>query len=141
MGPTWVIEGYLARSPRPGYRPGAEAAVPRDAVEAWVERVRQFGIASIICLLATDQLPLYEPALPGGLLRYYREAGFQVAHVPTPDALMRPYTEEQLEAAWHAFRQLPKPVLVHCSAGYDRTGWVVEHILTRLNGGPPGAGG
>ena len=135
MEPTWVLEGRLARSPRPGYRPGAEAAVPRDVVDAWLERLRGLGIASIICLLAEDQLPLYEPGLPGGLLGYYRQAGFHVAHVPAPDAQAQPYTEAQLEAAWRAFLTLPKPVLVHCSAGYDRTGRVVDHILTRLNGG------
>lgn len=137
MEPTWVLEGRLARSPRPGYRPGAEAAVPRDVVDEWLAGLRRLGIASILCLLADDQLPLYEPALPGGLLRYYRRAGFHVAHLPAPDAQAQPYTAEQLEAAWRAYQELPKPVLVHCSAGYDRTGRVVDHILARLNGGAP----
>jgi Tyrosine phosphatase family len=130
--PRWVREGELALSARPGYAPGAEFSVPRAAIDAWIEETRAFGIASIICLLAGDQLPLYERALPDGLLRHYAACGFTVAHVPTPDGLQHPFTPGQLEEAWQAYRRLPKPVLVHCSAGYDRTGRIVEHLLRRM---------
>lgn len=130
--PYWVIKGQLAIASRPGYRPGTETLVPRHAVESWADEARALGIVSIICLLDGDQLPLYDHALEGGLLGFYRDAGFHVAHVPTPDGLARPYTEEQLEDIWNAFTALPKPVLVHCSAGMDRTGHAVRHILHRL---------
>ena len=128
----WVREGELALSPRPGYAPGAEFSVPRHKVDAWLDEVDAFGIASIICLLDRDQLPLYDRALPGGLLRYYADAGLRVAHIPTPDGQQHPFTAAELEAAWEAYRRLPKPVLIHCSAGYDRTGRVIDHILRRL---------
>lgn len=128
----WVREGQLARSPRPGYVPGMEGAVTREAVERWAAHVRALGVASIICLLDRDQLPLYDRAMPDGLLRFYAEAGFAVAHIPTPDGLVRPFTAEQLERAWESFVRLPKPVLVHCSAGVDRTGRIVAHIQRRL---------
>jgi hypothetical protein len=128
----WVIEGLLATSPRPGYQPGWESNVPREHVEIWVEEKRQFGVASILCLISRDQLPLYERSLPNGLLHFYREVGFEVAHLPTNDGLTEPYTPDQYELAWEYFTRLPKPVLVHCSAGYDRTGRVVNHILQRL---------
>ena len=137
--PKWIRAGELAISTRPGYRPGAEFSVARDAVDDWVVDVQDAGIASIICLLAGDQLPLYDRALPGGLLGHYREAGFEVAHIPTADGQPEPFTPAQLEAAWDAFRRLPKPVLVHCSAGFDRTGRVVRHILDRLGSAEPGA--
>ena len=132
--PTWIVDGELAISPRPGYQPGAEYRVPRPVIDAWVNDMREAGIASIICLLADDQLPLYERSLPDGLLSYYAILGFEVAHVPTPDGLREPFTPEQLEAAWEAYQRLPKPVLVHCSAGFDRTGRVVRHIEGRLDG-------
>ncbi len=129
--PQWVRDGELAISPRPGYGPGAEFSVRREAVDAWVTETQEAGIASIICLLAGDQLPLYERALPGGLLHHYAASGFQVAHIPTADGQQEPFTVEQLDAAWEAYQRLPKPVLVHCSAGYDRTGRVVAHIRRR----------
>jgi hypothetical protein len=133
--PTWILDGELAISPRPGYRPGAEYRVPRPVIDAWIKDMREADIASIICLLARDQLPLYDRALPDGLVQHYVDCGFAVAHIPTTDGQQAPFTTEQLDSAWIAYRRLPKPVLVHCSAGFDRTGRVVEHILRRLGSG------
>jgi protein tyrosine/serine phosphatase len=130
--PYWVIDGVLATSPRPGFVPGAESRVGRDVVERWLESAQQSGIRSIICLLDRDQLWLY----PSGLLERYRAAGFAVAHIPTMDRQTNPFTAAQLEQAWESFLELPKPVLVHCSAGYDRTGRVVDHILANLERDP-----
>jgi len=131
--PNWVIEGLLATSPRPGFLPGAERSVRREEAEAWVHETRAFGVRSIICLLGGDQLPLYRRAMPQGLLSFYEEHGFEVAHIPAFDGLTEPYADAHYETAWAAFQALPKPVLVHCSAGMDRTGRIVRHILACLD--------
>ncbi|MCC6416990.1 MAG: tyrosine-protein phosphatase [Gemmataceae bacterium] len=130
--PNWVIERVLATSPRPGYQPGPEHRVEARVVEEWCVAAREFGVSSILCLIGNDQLWLYRRALPHGLLAAYREAGFVVHHLPTLDQLTHPFTTEQYEEAWAAFLRLPKPVLVHCSAGMDRTGRIVGHIVARL---------
>jgi protein tyrosine phosphatase len=130
--PNWALEGMLATSPRPGYRPGPEHSVPHHVVEHWIETTHGFGIRSIICLIANDQLWLYRKSVPQGLIARYREAGFEVAHIPTLDQQTIPFTPAQYAEAWEAFQRLPKPVLVHCSAGMDRTGRIVRHILEQL---------
>ncbi|MGH2633322.1 MAG: protein-tyrosine phosphatase family protein [Tepidiformaceae bacterium] len=129
--PNWVIEGVLATSPRPGYRPGPEQQVPVEVVDEWLEDARTFGIRSVICLIGGDQLWLYRKSLPEGLLARYRSAGLEAFHIPTEDQQTHPFTESQYEAAWEAFESLPKPVLVHCSAGMDRTGRIVDLIVAR----------
>ena len=132
--PNWVVEGIIATSPRPGFTPGPEHTVVDGIVEAWVDEAREFGIASIICLIGADQLWLYRRSVPEGLIERYRSVGFEVCHIPTVDQQTHPFTEEQYEHAWESFQRLPKPVLVHCSAGMDRTGRVVRYILDRLDG-------
>ena len=124
--PEWVLPELLAKSPRPGY-PGREGT-SKEVVDEWIENVRAMGVRSIICFLSDHQLAFYSD-LPSGLIQYYRDAGFDVAHIPEDDYKSPPLSEEGIRESVTAFERLEKPVLVHCSAGLARTGVAIDAIL------------
>ena len=121
-----VIPDRLYRASRPGYSGGGKIPVGMDEVKRWIESAQAHGIVSIVCLLANEHLCLYPD---GDLLCVYRAAGFAVRHSPATDHRRPPLTVDQLAAVLQAYRELPKPALIHCSAGIDRTGAAVAHIL------------
>lgn len=127
-----VIPQTLYKASRPGWP--TKYPVPEIEVERWVREAKQLKAKSILCLLDETQLAFYRD-VPTGLIGYYRAAGFEVAQVPAADHQDPPLSDEQLEDAWRAFQSLPRPVIIHCSAGCDRTGMAVDHLLQRLGHG------
>ena len=127
----WVVDGLLARSQRPGY-PANRPCL--QTIQEWADEVRRMGIRSVLCILDNPQVAHYAHLNldGGGLFDYYRSLGLAVEHIPADDHKMPPLSDKQLGAVWEAFQSLEKPVLVHCSAGRDRTGAAVEHILRQL---------
>jgi len=121
-----VIPNQLYRSSRPGYSGGGRIPVGMGEVQRWIEAAQANGVTSIICLLDEENLCLYPD---NDLLGIYRTAGFEVRHVPARDHAIPPLASDQLAAVLQAYRELPKPVLIHCSAGLGRTGAAWAHIL------------
>jgi hypothetical protein len=143
----WVIPHQLACAHRPlRYHPefgGSGKDLPKDATEAileWAKRIKGCGIRSIITLMHPKELDHYN-ALDldsGDLLEFYRKQGFNVCHIPWEDPAYRPpsgrftYKDELSRVrskALDEFDNLPKPVLLHCSAGQDRSAPVAAYIF------------
>ncbi len=137
----WVIPRRLARSSRPGYESGRGIAVGAAVVESWCQAVHKEGVNSILCLLADEHLNLYRSLPAGGLLETYQAHGFEVGHVPVADYKQPALDKAELGQVWDQYQRLPGPVLVHCSAGVDRTGLAIRFLCERLeadqNAGPP----
>jgi len=122
----WVIAGRLARACRPGRWDEGEL---NAVVHAWIARAQQMGIYSIVCLLTDDELRRFYASEGVDLLRCYTDAGFRVARIPVPDHEEPPVTDDEIRQVHEALRTLPAPWLVHCSAGIDRTGRVIESLM------------
>ena len=121
----------LYAAARPGYDHGRNRQVSADVVEDWISEAQTIGVKTIVCLLDIQHLRLYE-SMPGGLLNAYRAKGFEVGHIPVVDHQWPSLSENELQRVASLFEQLPKPVLIHCSAGMDRTGTAVKHIKLHL---------
>jgi hypothetical protein len=111
----------------------------------WIQRLKQRGIRSIISLMHPNELKHYARLDLGGvdLLEAYRQAGLEVAHIPWDDPAHRPGLtratfDEELRRVrretlkW--FNELPKPVVLHCSAGIDRSSPVAAFIICASQG-------
>lgn len=143
----WVIPGKLACAQRPlrdksefgggpGKRPKPLPLQARPLVEAWVSRAIEAGFRSVISLLEPKQLLLHYVAgglnlHAEGLLGYYESRGLQVKSIPCTD-YQEPSDQKKLRVL-EAFRSLPQPVLLHCSAGIDRTSPVAAFLWEQEN--------
>jgi hypothetical protein len=144
----WVIYRVLACAHRPLRHHlkfgGSRRDLPPEAQAAifqWVERIKGYGIRGIISLMHPNEMNHYSQVDLGAsdLIESYRKEGFKVHHIPWEDPAHRPssgrynFQDELLrirEEALEAFDELPKPVLLHCSAGIDRSSPVAAYIFS-----------
>ena len=122
---VWRLPGLLAGGRRPGYpskRPTARET------EAWIKHVREMGVRSVICLLEDRELHDYYGHHRIGLLERYRWRGLTVTHIPAPDHCEPPVTSQHMAQIERVLRLLPKPWVIHCSAGLCRS-WLAVQIV------------
>lgn len=122
----WVPWLSLGRAPRPGNNSG-RANLAR-AVDKWVKDIQAQGIQSVICLLSEEELDLYSQ-LPGGLLNRYRQLGLAAVSIPVPMDRTPILTSQDNSSIATAYEELPKPLVVHCSAGIMRSGAALQHLI------------
>lgn len=144
----WVIPDRLACAQRPlrdnpqfgggpGKHPPPLPPEARPLVEGWVDRIIEGGFRSVISLLEVAQLQRHYVRggiilHPDGLLGYYRSRGLLVESIPCTD--YKTPTAERLCRVLEAYQLLPGPVLLHCSAGIDRTAPVAAFLSDRCQG-------
>jgi protein tyrosine phosphatase (PTP) superfamily phosphohydrolase (DUF442 family) len=113
---------------RPGYpidfSNKSKVKVPNEYVQNWIAEATRIGIKEIICLLDFSEFKNYEC----DLLKEYVEAGFTVHHYPIRDYNNPRISLEVLKDILNDFEQMTGPVLIHCSAGQDRTGCLLEYL-------------
>ncbi len=121
----WPIIKVLAVSERPGF---PNPTVRASEVNQWLRVVLGQGIRSVINLLSEDEMSVYYRHLERPLMEYYKAAGLDAREVSDEDMGIPVKTGVFLERVLTAFKVLPKPVLIHCNAGAERSGLAVETI-------------
>jgi hypothetical protein len=114
----WVIKGKLACGERPG---SGLPIVPTKVVDQWLAHLIHLRIKSLIVMLTEDEMASYYPHLGQSLIDYYRGAGFEVRTVANQDCDGVVNSRVMRSRVRAAFDALPKPVLVHCNAGLERS--------------------
>lgn len=126
----WKIPNKLAYSPRPGY---PKKSVDRNTLNATVKFWKQQGIRSIISLLSDDEIDEYYDEIDGKLIDFYKKNGFYVYHISIDDFQKPPINQQQIQEILSHESFLKKPLLVHCGAGLDRSGHLVEALADKYD--------
>jgi hypothetical protein len=151
---AWIIPGALASAQRPlRHHPlyaGSGAIIPKPAtnlVFEWAARIRALGIKSIVSFMHERDRRCYSELDLGAadITGFFESQGFQVQPLPWEDPgyskadekTKRRNLESNRAKALAAFDGLPKPVLLQCSSGIDRSApvaafiWLNRHVEVR----------
>jgi hypothetical protein len=147
----WIIPDVLAGCHRPlrhnSLYGGSALTLDAQAAPlaiAWARHMKDQGFKSIISLMSDEEVALYSRLELGAadLLEFYKKQGFVVVSIPwkdpahvriDPDALKAKEMSVSREAI-RALNGLPKPILLHCSAGVDRSSPVLAFIAENWHG-------
>ena len=151
---VWVIPQKLACAHRPmrhhpKFGGSGKRLPPEDGPEViqWVKRIADQGFRGLICLMHPKEIAHYSGLSLGvpDIPELYRSMGLNVCHLPWDDPAHRPvraratFQDELLRIraeALNCFDQLPKPILLHCSAGIDRSSPVCAYIYQERGSRP-----
>lgn len=143
----WVIPDKLTCAHRPlRKRPeygGPQVDLPAEAaplVVQWVRRIKREGIQSVVAIMGDRELAHYNLAAIGapGLLDLYEKEGLKVRRINWQDpahpavSVGLSYDDQPHQAratALEAFDAFPKPMLIHCSSGIQRSSPVAAFIF------------
>ena len=152
----WIIPDVLAGCHRPlrhnrlygGSARSLDAQAAPLAI-AWARHMKGQGFRSIISLMSDEEVALYSRLEldAADLLEFYKKQGFVVASIPWKDPAHVRTDPRALKAkeisvsreAIRALNDLPKPILLHCSAGEDRSAPVLAFIAENWHANRGGA--
>lgn len=126
----WAKRNILAQSHRPGY---PNKAVSLKTLNETVKKWKNLKIKSVICLLSNEEIKMYYESINYDLIGFYKKEGFDVFHISIEDYQNPPVNDHDLKTIYKEYRKMKQPVLVHCGAGQDRTGRVVEFITNTFS--------
>ncbi|WP_435103243.1 phosphatase domain-containing putative toxin [Arhodomonas sp. AD133] len=113
-------------------------AVEPGGVEQDIARLRHWGATAVLTLLESDELALLDLGDLGPLVE---DAGLAWMHCPVSD--LSPIDENAFDRAWdavrteaHACLNAGGSLVLHCMAGYGRSGVFLARILVE-RGVPP----
>jgi hypothetical protein len=144
----WVVPDRLACAHRPlRHHPryaGSGTILPPSATSLlfdWAEQILAAGIRSIISLMHDRDIRCYQSLdlRAANLIEFFKQRGLQVAHIPWEDPHHKTSSPSEKRKTLLRIRQealasydiLPKPVVVQCSAGIDRSSPVAAFIWVK----------
>ena len=141
---VWIIPGALACAHPPRHHPlygGSGLPIPSAAtplVLDWIRQIQEQGTKSIVSFMHDRDLRCYAQMDLDGLdlTGFLAKVGFSIKRLPWEDPahsrtdarLKRAQLERMRQIALEAFDELPKPVLIQCSAAIDRSAPVAAYI-------------